>query len=299
MPPRNPSEHLLRVQDALCILGVCFIVKFSQFFIIIIGAGQSFEYVGSVAAIGYHFKEQRTMAMGIAITGNGLGIVIFPTLTQILLDYYNLKGTFLLLGAIAFQSCVFAAFLRPHPLEIERKTSLKTNKLRICNEIQQHIRIFNNASFVCFCLSIFCWSSAINTCVLYMPDFFISNGVSALDASMLVSLFGIGSTVSRILTGIVSVDGGLDRKIIYFGMFAILAVISYCANLLVSIFAGRIILPFLLGLYSAGAWVLLSQIAIDIVGLLHFVTAVGDEMFIAGVGFLTGPLLASKYLCHF
>lgn len=270
------------------------------------GIGQSFVNIGTVVSIGYYFQRQRTLATGVILVGTGLGIVIFPPLIRLLIDYYGLDGAFLVLGGISFQTCVFGAFLRPHEAELERKQILSQQAqvglrhlcsiTNICNSVLEYLTLLTNPAFALMCCSILCWSSGINSCTLLLPNYYISTGSSSTEAAFLMSIFGIGSTLSRILTGMAAVEGGIDGKLVYFGSWGIVGVLTLCFPAMGEDFAGKVSYTFLIGLYSAGTFVLLSQIAVDIVGLGKFASALGMEMFVTGVGFLVGPIFSSTYI---
>ncbi|XP_069104718.1 monocarboxylate transporter 12-like [Argopecten irradians] len=283
----------------------CFAPKFEFLFFsygIFAGFGQSFSNIGAVVSIGYYFQKQRTLATGAILVGTGFGIVIFPPLIRIFIDIYGIDSAFLLIGGISFQTCAFGAFLRPHKMEVKRhqvissqfgvKEYLKLNN--ICSSLLDYVSLFNSNGFIFMCLSILCWSSGINSCTLLLPDFYASTGSSPTEAAYLMSIFGIGSTLSRLLTGMAAVDGGIDGKLVYFGSWGIVGVLTLCFPAIGKVFWGKIIYAFLLGLYSAGTFVLLSQIAVDIVGLDRFAAAVGMELFVSGIGFLMGPIITSK-----
>ncbi|XP_046567987.1 monocarboxylate transporter 12-B-like [Haliotis rubra] len=70
------------------------------------GLGQGLCYTGCLVLLGFYFKKRTSLATGIGIVGIGIGNFILPPLTQYLVDGYGLKGAFLLLGAVTFQSCV-------------------------------------------------------------------------------------------------------------------------------------------------------------------------------------------------
>ncbi|XP_021356330.1 monocarboxylate transporter 12-like isoform X2 [Mizuhopecten yessoensis] len=282
----------------------CFVPKFEFLFFsygTLAGLGQSLSNIGAVVSIGYYFQRQRTLATAAILVGTGLGIVIFPPLIRIFLDQYGLDGTFLMLGGISFQTCVFGAFLRPHKAEIKRQQTMSSQagicqlfKLtHVCSSMKDHLNLFNNTGFIFMCLSILCWSSGINSCTLLLPDFYVSTGSTPTEAAYLMSLYGIGNTMSRLLTGLAAVEGGIDGKIIYFGSWGIVGVLTFCFPATGNVFVGKVIYTVLLGLYSGGTFVLLSQIAVDIMGLDRFASAVGMELFVCGIGFLVGPVIAS------
>jgi predicted MFS family arabinose efflux permease len=55
-------------------------------------------YVPAIVAVGYYFDKKRTLAMGIAVCGSGLGTFILPPINRMLMNEYGWKGAFLILG---------------------------------------------------------------------------------------------------------------------------------------------------------------------------------------------------------
>ena len=75
--------------------------------IIIIGTGQSMTYSGTVLAVGFYFHDNPSVPTGIVVFGAGIGVFVFPTLTEFLIQTYGIDGAFLLLSAVGLQVMVF------------------------------------------------------------------------------------------------------------------------------------------------------------------------------------------------
>ena len=45
--------------------------------------------------------------------GTGIGTLIFPPITQYMLDHYGFRGSILILGGVILNLCVCGALLRP------------------------------------------------------------------------------------------------------------------------------------------------------------------------------------------
>lgn len=264
---------------------------------IIAGIGQCLAYTGSVIVLGFYFEKRRTLATGVAVTGSGLATITFPPMTQAFYDVYGFHGSFLLLGAVAFQTCVFGALLRPHPTEKERRKQISPSQKftcrAICKTLYEYLMILYNKAFTLYLASILSWCISLAINIMYLPDYFHDNGSSLVEASLMISAMGFGSLVSRILTGLAAVGGAIDPKTLYFGCYGILGILTMILPVFVIHYGGKLAYSVILGLYSGGTWSLLSSICVDLVGIHNLASAFGLVMFIAGVGFLIGPVIGS------
>lgn len=252
--------------------------------------------------VGFYFKRCRSLAFGVIATGFAIGQTVFPTLTQIFLENYGLNGTFLLLGAIGFQVCVFGALVLPHPLEfkldenknIQPKTCQVNTWIR--NYVSDHIEVIKTPSFFFLMLSFLCWNKALAIFTLFLTDYYHENGSTLLEASYLTSVVGFGSIISRILSGMAVVDGSVDGKILYFGSYSVLGISTLLLPLYGVFLPGKIYYSLAYGLYTGGTWPLMNQITVDLVGIYKLAIAYSLETLMAGMGFLIGPVIGSKYL---
>ena len=272
---------------------------FSNFlvFFFTTGVGQCLGYSGSFVAVGYNFEGKRSMATGVLVSGFALGQMVHPTMVQLLLDAFAVDGTLLILGAIGFQVCVFACLIRPNKLErdIQRKLRIQAQSSSFLGNCIESFQLFKIMPYSFFCFSILSWSTGLSVMTLYITDFYHHYGATKLEASFLTSLVGVGSFLSRILIGLAVSDGGLDGKVIYFGKYAILFVLTATVTTFGGRLYGKVVYSLFFGLYTGATWTLLSPITIELVGVSHFATAFGIEMLTAGIGFLCGPLMGGEF----
>ncbi|XP_056004935.1 monocarboxylate transporter 12-like isoform X3 [Ostrea edulis] len=261
---------------------------------IVAGIGQSMVYSASVVVVGYYFHENPSVATGVVVSGTGVGVTVFPIFTEFLLTTYGIDGAFLLLSAVSLQSCVFIMCIRTHHLERRGGERSHTLSWRIKMIAEDVYGIFLNRAFCFLCISILCWSTSLNTSVLFLPQYYISTGSSQWQAAFLMSLYGIMNCLSRTITGLAASDPNVDGKILYMGSYFILGLCTSFLPLTGASFAGKIFYSIILGLYSSGVWSLLTTISVEIVGLKHMSTAFGIEMLTSGVGFLFGPIIGDS-----
>ncbi|XP_061178464.1 monocarboxylate transporter 2-like [Saccostrea echinata] len=260
---------------------------------IISGIGQSMMYSASVLVAGYYFHKNVSVATGVVVSGTGLGVTVFPMFTEFLLRAHGIDGTFLLLSAISLQTCVFTMCIGIHEIERERKSPQKfSTRLKLV--VYDLRKLSSNGAFCLLCISILCWSTSLNTSVLFLPDYYKSTGSSELQAASLMSIYGVFNYFSRVITGLAASDDQVDGKILYMGSFVILSMCTALLPMVGTSFAGKVFYSIVLGLYSSGVWSLLTTITIELIGIKQTSTAFGIEMLTSGIGFLSGPVIGNN-----
>ena len=77
------------------------------------GFGLGLAYVPGVTMVGFYFEKRRSLAIGIAVSGVGIGTFIFPRVTTSLLAAYGLDGALLLIAGVCLHGVVIGALYRP------------------------------------------------------------------------------------------------------------------------------------------------------------------------------------------
>ncbi|XP_071086024.1 monocarboxylate transporter 12-like [Haliotis cracherodii] len=269
---------------------------------LIAGLGTGLAQAGSVVIIGYYFPDKPGLVTGISISGVGLGIFIQPPLFQYLMETYGVNGAFLIIGGMTLNACAAGLLMRPP--EFERKRTQQAGKgqpsqrkiTSICRDLTRFRHVVSNVSFIFFLCSVLCFSIAISTEYLFLPDFFIKQGSTFQEGAFVISASGIGSIGSRVLIGFALTDEKIDSATVYSAVNGIVAICTFLLPLFNTSSVLRIVYGFILGLYTGGTWVFLHTLTLEILGLQDFATGVGATLFSCGVGYLTGPPIAGAIL---
>ncbi|XP_067670381.1 monocarboxylate transporter 12-like [Haliotis asinina] len=268
------------------------------------GLGQGLCYTGCLVLLGFYFKTRTSLATGIGIVGCGIGNFLLPPLTQHLVDGYGLKGAFLLLGAVAFQSCVCGFLMRPSQHERQRhlihQEEGETNQENLASRCQScfnkirscSIPHFLNMSFFLYLLSVMAFTIGNSTLKLYFPDFVMKQGATFQHASSLVSVIGVGSIVSRICLGFAATDPKIGPSLLYSGVNGLAGVLVFFIHPLTRTSWLRIVFSFCYGVYNGGIWTLFNPITYAVVGVHQLASAMGWVMFTCGMGYLIGGPIA-------
>ncbi|XP_070200785.1 monocarboxylate transporter 13-like isoform X1 [Littorina saxatilis] len=270
----------------------------------LVAMGQGMSFAGSQIILGYYFPDHASIVVGVSIAGGALGIFVHPPLLQTLTDWYGLRGAFLLSGAVAFNSSVCGALMRP--AREERNTTKSKHQ---GNAMQRSCRVISDAcsgyTFVMtswplltFTLSVFLCSLAYHGLVVQLPAYVIENsGLTPTQASFSISIFGIGSFFSRIASGFIAHDKRVGSLLVYCGLLGVQSLVTLAApSLTARGIVGCYSFSFLVGLYTGGSYALIFPVLCDLAGLRHSSTALGMATFFLGVGSLLGaPLTEAVY----
>lgn len=89
------------------------------FYGILIGMGMGGAWIPQVSTIARWFEKRRGLATGIAVSGEGVGILIMVPLSRWLISAYGWRTSYIIVGIIALAFIISAAqFLKRHPEKI-------------------------------------------------------------------------------------------------------------------------------------------------------------------------------------
>ncbi|XP_072397348.1 monocarboxylate transporter 12-like isoform X1 [Diabrotica undecimpunctata] len=94
---------------------------------IIGGIGRALTFVTAVVSIAFWFEKKRTIALGLAASGTGVGTIAFAPLTSLFITEYGWRGTVLLLGGAFLNMCVCGVMMRD-PKWIQDEARVKKAK---------------------------------------------------------------------------------------------------------------------------------------------------------------------------
>ena len=223
------------------------------------------EQIG-MALVNLYFEKKRGIANGIATTGTGVGILVFPPLTHFLFSHYGYQGTCIVLSAIALHGVIAGlVIISPNAaLKLSRRSELRngvettdcgakkvltdssvqhfmstasiqtvemlttsksTNSLVSSSKINKgcegdlsdkeekqkdpcailksvcDLTLFRDYRFALFALAHCLFSGAFTVPSAFMPAQAVSYGISKTNGSLLISVMGLASMISRPVCG--------------------------------------------------------------------------------------------------
>ena len=176
--------------------------------------------------LGQYFEKYYALANGLVEAYGALGIIVFPPLTQMLLDTYGWRNTVLLLGAVYSHTLISGILFQPPSYEqsfslvatnddLDDDSCLETNASE--NDIftwidqpsagSEHsereldilhftgLHLFKNVSFLANCTASLSASCAFTGWVIYFVPHCLTKGLTPQEASLLASIAGFAYLV--------------------------------------------------------------------------------------------------------
>jgi MFS family permease len=156
--------------------------------------------LGYAKAISAWFDRRRGLALGVAMSGVGLGAFVIPQLARVLIDRFGWRGAYVALGlltlAIAFPAV--ALWIRePPPGEGERRTHARASALPGLS-LRQAIC---TGRFWLMGGTFFLVAVAINGTVGHVVPLLTDHGLSRAAATATLAVFGLATLSGRLLAG--------------------------------------------------------------------------------------------------
>lgn len=241
-----------------------------------VGLGTACGYVPMVAAIGGWFERRRALAIGIAVSGIGVGTLAVPPVAALLVGPLGWRRTYLVFGVatlLLLSACGLAARRPP----AGSKSSLQLG------------RAVRTREFAWLYCSGLLSSFALFLAFVHIVPYAIKLGTAPVAAAGLISVVGIGSAAGRLGLGAAAERLGAVRM---FQLSVGILIASYALWYLAPSYAALAAFALVLGL-GYGGWVALSpSVMADLFGAEGLGGSLGALYTSAGIGALLGPPFA-------
>ena len=178
--------------DRLCVVYVTYGVG--------VGIGVGCVYVPVVAAVGGWFERRRTLAVGVTVSGIGVGTLVAAPLAARLIGSYGWRNTYLgfaIAGSAVLVVCILLVAAPPGGGASERRGTGAAIRTLTYGWLYLSNFLFSIALFVPF---------------VHLPASAEEAGVGTVAAAGLVGIIGAASVVGRIALGAVADRAGLLRS---------------------------------------------------------------------------------------
>jgi MFS family permease len=245
------------------------------------GIGVACAYVPMVALVGAWFERRRTLALGVAVSGIGVGTLALPPLAAALIEAIGWRDTYLVMAAFGVAVlclCALAARRPPvglHPPGTPLREALREPDYR---------RIYVSGMLV---------SIALFVPFVYLPSYAEARGVDPVAAAALIGAIGTASIVGRLALGGLAARGLLRT---YQGCFLAMA-LSFALWLVAgSSYAVLIAFAIVLGIGYGGFVALSPAVVAERFGVNRLGSLLGVMYTGAGLGSAVGPPAAGAVI---
>ncbi|XP_046556364.1 monocarboxylate transporter 14-like [Haliotis rubra] len=212
----------------------------------------------------------------------------------------TLEGKFLPLTSTDDEECFIGASNNSGKMTKDNNTHCSScyekgspNPFRNCLKRIRRITILNKYGFISYCLSFLFWALGEGACLFHLPNYAEHKGSTETEAASLFTVMGVGSVISRLLTGFAGSDASVDYVTLHMGLLGISGLLTLCFPLYSNSYVLQMTFSAAYGLYSGGLNTLISPITIELMGLKHLAIGSGIGNFFRGIGFFAGPPLSS------
>jgi len=299
---RTGPRVLVRIGVCLVAVGFFFcsvVSSLAQLYLAfsLIGIGIGFAYVPSIGVVPRWFFRQRAFAMGLAVSGIGIGTLVMPLLAAFLITQMGWRYAFFLLGVQAFILGGIASFFVDN--DPEKKgfgpdgslASDSAGKAASAAELAgaEMTQALHTPAFWFLYVALLLVAIGQFVPFVHLVPFAQDHGIAYEHAVMIFGLLGVGSTLGRLTLGRAADKYGRRHSLIamYVGMATILIwwMMSGSAWQLV-------LFSLVFGLLYGGFVALVPAITADYFGSKGASGIIGVLYTAVAIGSLIGPRVA-------
>jgi MFS family permease len=247
-----------------------------------VGIGVACAYVPMVALVGAWFERRRTLALGVAVAGIGLGTLTIPPATAALIEEAGWRTSYLVLagvGAGALTLCALAAV--PAPVGARSMTASLGEALRD----REYRRLYVATALL---------GVPLFVPFVYLPSYAEQRGVDPVLAAGLIGAIGTASVAGRVALGAIAGPFGLRR--VFRGCFLAMG-LSFALWLVAgSSYAILLLFAIVLGVGYGGYVALAPAVVAERFGVERLGALLGILYTSAGVGTAVGAPAAGAVI---
>jgi MFS family permease len=244
-----------------------------------VGMGVACGYVPMLAVVGAWFERRRAAALGVAVTGVGLGTLVVAPLAAALINHYGWRQTYVIFAISSVVGFFLCGYLTPRPpASAGQRSGLRLREL-------VKVPAFGYMYFSGFFITL-----ALFVPFVFLVSYAKTQGIDDVAAASLVGIIGGASIAGRL--GFGALGDKISRMRLFQSTYMIIA-FSYLVWLFSShSFNLMTVYAVLLGGGYGGFIVLSPVVAAEIFGLVGLGTILGATYTAAGIGGLLGPTFA-------
>jgi len=244
-----------------------------------VGVGVACGYVPMLAVVGGWFEKRRAAALGVAVTGVGLGTLVVAPLAASLINHYGWRQTYVIFGIASAVGLLLCGCLTPRPPSPNgQQPGLYLREL-------VKMPVFGYLYFSGFFITL-----ALFVPFVFLVSYAKTQGIDEIAAASLVGIIGGASIAGRL--GFGALGDKISRIHLYQSTFIIVSFSSLIWLFSSNSFTLLILYAVLLGGGYGGFIVLSPAVAAELFGLIGLGTILGATYTAAGIGGLLGPTLA-------
>lgn len=167
---------------------------------LVAGIGFSMIINCGITVVNQYFEKKRGLAVGIAVAGTGVGTIAFAPFAEYLIKNFDFRAYLQIAGALQLVSMVIVLLFKPLP-------GIKLKKFDgVAQFFSQlfDVSLLRDPVCLCISLSMLVFGFGYFTPIVHVVEYAEDLGIDGESAALLVSWFGVASTIGRMLMGLVA-----------------------------------------------------------------------------------------------
>lgn len=279
--------------------------------LVLSGIGFGLVYLPSVVIINVWFEEKRSLALGIATCGSGLGTIIFSPLFNFLIVSFGWQLTMLITGSVllllvpvcmTFKNRETGGENEKEEVQKNPKGQSKDEEMSFDDYALDYAPsgIATKASFTellknrvvwLFLVSNLLTCIGFNTPYLFTKDRAFIAGFSQTKASNLISAIGFGNCIGKLLFGFLGTFKFVNRIHLY-NMTLVVSGLVLVISIYVRNYILMVLYNVVYGIMTGPFTALFSVACVDMFGINNLERTLGIALVAQGLGSLVGPPLS-------
>ncbi|KPI40894.1 putative transporter ESBP6 [Cyphellophora attinorum] len=244
---------------------------------LVYGIGSSLLYFPMLAVAPEYFDAHRGSAMGVVLSGAGLGGLTFAPLTRALLAKVGAAWTLRALGGISGVLGLAISLATPQSRSVARRPTLV------------NWAVARKPTFILSALAGMSQAGGNFVPLTFLPEFTVRLGYSATFGASLLAILNAVNTVSRIGFGFLADMTGRQNTLILSVLASSAVVVAFWLNAAWETSSGMwIAFVVSYGVFSGGYNSLFPTTVVDIFGTQAYASVNGFLYFVRGLGALWG-----------
>ena len=247
-----------------------------------VGIGVACAYVPMVALVGAWFERRRTLALGVAVAGIGVGTLVIPPATAALIEAVGWRDAYLVLAAVGVAALGLCALAAAPPPVREGAGSVS---LRAALRDAQYRRLYLATALM---------GVPLFVPFVYLPSYAEDRGVDPVLAAGLIGAIGTASVAGRLALGALAAPLGLLR--VFQGCFLAMALSFVLWWVAGDSYAVLLVFAIVLGVGYGGFVALAPAVVAERFGVDRLGALLGVLYTSAGLGSAVGPPAAGAVI---
>lgn len=196
---------------------------------LLLSLGTSAMYVVAISTVSKWFNKQRGLALGIASSGSGLGAAVVSPFVTYLISSYGWQTAYAIIGVIVFLILIpLSRLLKKEPFEIgvlpdgiksdqihKRHPSMQSEDNIASHTGLSLSRAVKTRSFWLISVTQFFYASGFFLVSTHIVPHATDKGISAIEASTILSVMGATCIMGRIIIGTISDRVGSKVTVVF------------------------------------------------------------------------------------